>query len=250
MLALIRSAKYRSAAVTPTAIDGTEQAEPAPPKDSLYSTVRAQYLRLTRSIDASLEPTRRAHKYTDRVLQMLGYDEVRKAVDDGAIFEYIAKPKVQDLVRKGAAFCLDFPNEEFLIVKALESRHMPMGLAVIAAILGEVTCSRVDLVFVAYQRWREFVEIILGKFMDNAEQSTVVELLAITTQHMNLLVNSILNPLIERYQLYERKRLLRVMYRRWWVRKMFNWEVIQLMHTMIRKLRREEAMAGMFRFMS
>ena len=236
MLGLIRRAKYANVAVAPA----NEDSVIAPPKENL--SIRARY-------DSLLEPKRRAHKYTDRVLHKLGYDTVLKAVEEGNIFEYIASPDLRELISKSASFCLDSPEENFSNCSMITSRHMPLGLAVVAAIVTEVTRSPIDLVLMAYQRWREFVNAMLGRFLEKADVTKLTKLVIVTTGYMRMLVDSCLVPTIERYQLFEHKRLLRVIYRRWCVHKLFNSEIVYLLNTMIRKLRADEAMGELFRFL-
>jgi hypothetical protein len=241
MLGLIRRAKYTNVAVAPA-----EQL-PTPPRDQLTSSVRTQYLKLTHCINASLEPKRHAHTYADRVLQKLGYDNVLRAVAEGKIFEFTATAAFREIVSQKESFCLDFPEESFSNAKMFESRHMPIGLAVIAAIMTEVTRSPVDMVFSTYQRWHEFVDVVLGRFRENACTTRVTKVTMLVNENMQLLVNSVLNPMIERYQLYDRKRLRRVIYRRYCVHRMFNWEVIDLLHTMVHKLRTDNILGELFR---
>jgi len=232
--------------------DNTIFPAPAPPKDQLSTGIRSKCLRLAKGISDRLEPKRRDHKYTDRVLNnlrnyttrdqglfqknMLVGGKIREAVDQGEIFKFISDSDLQLIVNSGEAFCLDHPETTFNGGRIIQSRYMPLGLAVVAAILTDATRSPHDLVFVAYERWREFIVVMLVKFAHKYRDDVEMKIIAAVEACMGLIINDMLIPMIERYQRYEHKRLRRILYRHMYVRWSFNWEIINLMRIIILRM--------------
>ena len=229
MLGVIRRAKYSNVAVAPEPATNGPAVRAQLLTNQLVGFVRTPFVKLAKRVNQKLAPA--PHKYTPKVFNSLNAvwyptNDLRVAIRAGAAIDFVNRDEQRELgfhlIGTGAC-CIDFPEREVTVRKAMfTSRHLPYGLAVVAAIITEATCSPVDFVHVAYALWQNFFFRTFGltlpctdptddmfRFLDFEKAETVV--FAFTTR----LIENVLVPALEKYKALENHRVLALCYRHW-----------------------------------
>jgi hypothetical protein len=236
MLKLVRAAKYDAAKPRENRVASKAQVL----KDRLVACVRVKCTRLSKHIDRKLTPSTDCdHRFTDGALAALktgGYmiQPLLDAINSGTVLDFLADDHNKtDLARHLAgtgAYYLDYPGIELTIRKQIfHKRHLPFGLAVVAAIITEVTCAPCDLTWHAYDLWQlcfinTFKRTQFGAFSDMKElQHTKYDradlvVFAFTTT----LIQDVLIPALRKYKALENHRVLTLVYRHWLLKRIIR----------------------------
>ena len=255
MLGLIRRAKYANVAVAPEPATDGPAVRTQLLADQLVGYVRAKYVRLVKHIDKKLEPTRFPLPVTPRVINSLDTtwyptNELRAAIREGNAIEFVSRRDTHELgfhVVGCGACCIDAPDREITARKAIfTQRHMPYGLALVAAIIGEATCSPLDPVYDAYLEWEWFFyrtfQAGLLRYNPDTNPIRIADFETAETvvfAYTGQMIRRILIPVLTRYRALDNHRVMKLSYRHWLLQRDVKRTIRRFLRVMERAMRAE-----------
>ena len=222
MLALLQTYKRANVAVAPE-LTTSDAIRTRFTREKLVGLMRTKQLQLSSAVRDRLTPKPKNQVCTTAVLDALenaGYplNEMRQAVADGTIVEFVQKAALRWHVESTHAYNMflkpDRPTKTENII--FQAGHLPFGLAIVAAIITEVTCAKVDFVQVAHMLWRQCVTSALGPHRDEIyDEHDYAQFRCIVFVFMSSIIDKLLKPTLEAYTTLRGRTLRRFVYNHW-----------------------------------